>query len=107
MNIGKNKLVSALVSLVDDTSNYSSATNKLDVPIYDSLTKELVTGNLISGTSYYFKIDDILTILASKGIEISDNGTPIYVVSKTSVHGSEYTGSSEITLRKLELFSLS
>lgn len=107
MNIGKNKLVSALVSLVDDTENYSSTANKMEVPIYDSLTNKIVTGSLISGSSYYFKIDDILSVLAAKGKTVSDSGTPIYVVSKTTVHGSEYTGSSEITLRKLELFSLS
>jgi len=100
-NIGSDKIIKALVS-------YSADQYPLILTIYDEQTDTAVSASaLSSGLVYYLRLDDILTVLKSKGVSIGDDGLPLNLTVTTTIRDVDLMNTASITLRKLGLFTLS
>lgn len=105
-NIGEKKKMSAQFGY----ENGDAIEPLADLQIFDAQSNALMAKDksLVSGVTYYVKLDDILTLLERKPkySEIIDNLRLIATVSSDMTQG-QLKGSAALTLRKLKLFNLS
>jgi len=84
-----------------------------NLKVYDAQTDQLVpTGGYVSGVTYYVKLSEVWTAMASHYTEAEldsafANGLEVKIEVTSTVNGSSMSGEASLTLRKLSLFSLS
>ena len=103
-NVGANKTISASFS-------YGTAKTALTaaLPIYESQTNTALTQGLVSGLSYYVKMDDVWNALPQAVKDSIAGGTAqqLNITVTTTVNGETLSSGTSLTLRKLVLFNLS
>jgi len=79
------------------------------LPIYSSETNRAVAASesLISGLTYYIKLDDVWAALPAAVQSTIGNGIQINVTASTTIGGTILSNTASLTLRKLTLFPLS
>ena len=102
-NVGASKTITASFSYVDD----ENTTHTPALPVYDSNTDDAITQGLVSGLTYYVKIDDVLKALADDNEIIGDDGLQLNLTVTTTINGETLSSGTSLTLRKLVLFNLS
>jgi len=103
-NVGASKTITASFSYGTDKTALTAT-----VPVYDSQTDTAITQSLVSGLSYYVKVDDIWGALPQAVKDSIVAGTPqqLNLTVTTTVNGETLSSGTSLTLRKLVLFNLS
>ena len=103
-NVGASKTIAASFSCGTDKTALTAT-----LPVYDSQTDAAITQGLVSGLSYYVKLDDIWSALPQAVKDSLVGGTPqqLNLTVTTTINGGTLSSGTSLTLRKLVLFNLS
>lgn len=88
--------------------SYGDSTEQLTLPVYNAETNAELSSeeSLVSGLTYYIKVDDLWARLPLNVQNTIGNGIAITITASTSIGGNTKTGTTSLTLRSLMLFAL-